>query len=93
MRFTLRFEDYIEQYMLNKAADEPFCPVCYEKCMTFDKKTDAEHIIECYREDLIMRKLRDMIELTGGVPALDVSFINSITQQIEDELDSYQFKY
>ena len=93
MKFTLRFADYLEQYMTNIDNQEPYCPVCYEQCLTFDKKVDAEHIIDCYKEELVIRRINHIVETTGRVPAIDESLIFEINEQIKDEMSEYYLKH
>lgn len=92
MKFTLNLPDYLEQYVTNSKKDEPYCPICYERCMTFEHKEDIEHIIDCYKEQIVLEKLSKIIEETGEVPALDAEFLQSINLEIEQEMVRYYSK-
>tara|TARA_R110000851_G_scaffold203662_2_gene355506 strand:- start:1684 stop:1947 length:264 start_codon:yes stop_codon:yes gene_type:complete len=49
MKFTLSFNDYIDQWDINIADnDTKTCPICYNKCLSGDVVADFDHISECY---------------------------------------------
>lgn len=89
MKFTLNLTDYLEQYLTNDKNREPYCPVCYDKCMSFEHKSDIEHIIDCYKEQMIMDKMSKIIESTGKIPAIDAKFVHDINKMIEQEMMKY----
>ena len=89
MKFTLKLPDYIEQYVTNREKDAPYCPICYEKCMSFNRETDISHILGCYKEQLLWERITSIVEETGEVPVIDENILTNIIEEMEDELFRY----
>ena len=86
MKFTLKLDDYLEQYRINKKKNSDHCPVCYEQEMTGNVEDDVTHIIGCYKDQEIELALLDHMNKTGEFPDIDEFFIDSIIQKIELEI-------
>ena len=65
MRFTLTLHDYLSQYIHNITNEDDHCPVCYGRELQHDSKHDVQHVLDCYKADLLYRALREY-KLTKG---------------------------
>lgn len=86
MQFTLSLSDYIDQYLTNLEQDSTHCPVCYEQVLEHGKIQDMEHIIECYRTQLLERYLREHLAKHGEFPELTTDTVTQLMNQVEREM-------
>lgn len=89
MKFTLSLRDYMEQYLTNMDNDCMYCPVCYDECMCGDQRKDMEHMIECYKDDMIVRVLTEYHDKHGELPPIDEQFMNQLEQQVLQEMAQF----
>ena len=89
MKFTLSLHDYIEQYLNNMDTKHRHCPICYEQHMNDIKADDMKSMLECYKEQIIEKKLHDHIKKHGELPEVDDNFVNSVVDQLEHEMFTY----
>ena len=88
MRFTLKLCDYLEQYAENLRKNNIFCPVCYEKILTHDQAQDVDHILMCYKMQLIELELEKYYNLYGDFPEMSEEFIHGIAHRVESEVET-----
>ena len=93
MRFTLRLSDYLEQYVINTNTLTDHCPICYDKILTFNKEIDIEHMVTCYKIQLLELQLQSHFEDHGEYPVLTESYIMELNDRIESEMSSYHTIY
>ena len=86
MQFTLSLSDYIDQYLINLEQDSTHCPVCYEQVLEHNKIQDMEHIIECYKTQLLETFLRDYLIKHGEFPELTGELVSRLIEQVEREM-------
>ena len=89
MKFTLSLTDYIEQYVRNVEQDVKHCPVCYEQVLEHSKHKDIEHILDCYKLQLLELHIMDTLEKTGDVPPLTDELIDMLADQVSREVNNY----
>jgi hypothetical protein len=89
MRFTLSLSDYIDQYTQNKTDSDTHCPICYDQCMSMDTKIDMKHMLNCYKEELMLRTIQQYVDEFGCFPELDDGFINKVLQLVTVEMARY----
>ena len=89
MRFTLSLSDYIDQYISNVDSGSFCCPVCYDTVLEHNKATDLEHIVECYRAQLLELEMIDHFNVYGEYPELSPGLIVSLIEKVQRELESY----
>lgn len=93
MKFTLSLHDYLDQYTLNKTQEHVHCPVCYESIMTFDLSSDVKHLFQCYKEELLLRRIVTHKKQHGCLPEIDVEYINKIDEEVTRQLLAYCESY
>ncbi len=86
MQFTLSLSDYIDQYLINLEQDSTHCPVCYEQILEHNKIQDMEHMIECYKTQLLEIYLRDHLIEHGEFPDLTRGVVVQLIEQVEQEM-------
>ena len=91
MKFTLKLCDYLEQYAINHEKNNIHCPVCYDKVLELNQPKDIEHILSCYKMQLIELELERHYNLHGDFPELDESFIYNITSRVDSEVETMMF--
>ena len=91
MRFTLKLCDYLEQYAINCRKNTMHCPVCYEEIMVHNQPSDIEHILSCYKMQLIEMELEKHYNLYGDFPELDEEFICDISTRVDNEVETMMF--
>lgn len=93
MKFTLNLCDYLEQYVINLEKHEPTCPVCYDHVFAFEKEKDIEHILDCYKINLIERYIDEYFDEFGDWPVLSEKHVVDITSKVDAEVAKYHDKY
>lgn len=89
-RFTLSLADYLSQYVDDKQTEHNNCPICYENVMSMkDTSHDVKHIIDCYREDLVLRTMVEYHKQYDRLPELSDEFIDCVDVKIQQELSRY----
>ena len=88
MRFTLKLCDYLEQYAINHEKNNIHCPVCYERILTHNKPEDVEHILLCYKMQLIELEFEKHYDMHGSFPDMDDDFIYKITNRVDSEVQT-----
>ena len=86
MKFTLTLYDYIQQYMINREHEQTHCPVCYEQVLCDNTKTNMSHMLDCYKQQVLLYMLqrskhRDIVEIERLVMAA--------ADQVRDEMLTY----
>jgi hypothetical protein len=89
MKFTLSLSDYIDQYTTNKTHGDNTCPICYEQCLYLDTKPDLKHVIDCYKEDMLLNVIQQYRNQHGDTPKLSHDFIDIVLKRVADELFNY----
>ena len=89
MRFTLSLSDYIDQYITNYESGSHCCPVCYDDVLEHNRVTDLEHIVECYRAQLLELLLVEHYEREGEFPPLTSDMITSLIDKVHKEVENY----
>lgn len=89
MKFTLSLTDYLEQYITNMDTGSKHCPVCYEQVLEHNKHKDIEHILECYKLQLLELHIMDTLKKTGDVPPLTDELIDNLDYQVSREINNY----
>lgn len=84
MKFTLSFNDYIDQWETNVEYDDTeTCPVCYSKCLSGDIIKDFDHISECYVVEKVEIEYEKHIKKYGVFPKnLRKDIIDNIVKNI-----------
>lgn len=93
IRFNLTLCDYLEQYITNKNNDEPYCPICYDTCMQWNRSKDIKHILDCYKEQMVVNVLKLYFDEFQEYPEITESFIDEVWQRVEVEMVNYCSKY
>lgn len=89
MKFTLSLSDYIDQYTTNKSLKDNTCPICYEQCLYLDTKPDLKHVIDCYKEDMLLNVIQRYRIEHGDTPKLSHHFVDLVLKRVADELFNY----
>lgn len=58
MKFTLTLHDYIQQYIINREMEHAHCPVCYDQVLVDNTKNNMAHILECYKQQVLLHMLQ-----------------------------------
>lgn len=89
MQFTLSLSDYIDQYITNISNNSMFCPVCYEEVLELNRTTDMEHLVECYRIQLLDTRLREHFDKHGEFPEITANLILDLVDTVRREMEQY----
>lgn len=93
MRLTLTLHDYMMKYIEIKRIGESWCPLCYEHVLTDSRTTNMSHMMECYKDLLIEKRLRRYHDQHGEYPVIDEHFAELINKQSRDEMMLFVSKY
>jgi len=93
MRFTLKLNDYLEQYVINCDKEAYHCPICYDQCLTFNHVSDIEHILLCYKVHLMELELENFHRDYGEYPQITEDFIYTIMDSVSREMERYYTRY
>lgn len=90
MRFTLSLHDYIDQYTINKQQQDTHCPVCYHEVMQHNTREDMSHILECYKEQLLLDMLRVYKTKHGELPGDHLlHMVDTVQNRVRTEMIKY----
>jgi hypothetical protein len=89
MRFTLSLSDYMDQYISNNTREDNHCPICYERVCGVDIGSDLKHMLDCYKEDVILNVIVEYQRRFGEAPAMTSQFVERVEKQVASELASY----
>ena len=89
MRFTLSLSDYIDQYITNLSRDNYHCPVCYEESMEHNRTKDMEHLVECYRVQLLELRFQEYFNKHGDYPRMTAAMILEVVDSVQREMEQY----
>ena len=86
MQFTLKLNDYIDQYKQNLEDGSIHCPVCYEEIMEGNTTKDVTHLLQCYKIQVIELTLIRYFDNNGFYPEIDNMFVETINRDVENEI-------
>lgn len=86
MKFTLTLHDYIQQYVKNRDSQQTHCPVCYEQVLCDNTKTNMAHMLECYKQQLLLQLLKQ--NAPNDPDSID-RIVTQATDQVCQEMITY----
>lgn len=89
MKFTLSLSDYMDQYASNRSVKDNHCPICYECECNGEVAHDLKHVLDCYKEDVILNVIMEYQRKYGEPPAVTSQFVERVEKQVARELASY----
>lgn len=89
MRFTLSLSDYMDQYVSNRSSKDDHCPICYERVCAGEINHDLKHVLECYKQDVILNVIVEYRRKYGEAPTVTSQFVERVEKQVARELASY----
>lgn len=90
MKFTLSLFDYIQQYTDNQSNGVNNCPVCYERVITNNTRDNMTHILECYKEDLLMQMLNRYKKQHNELPGHELlHMVDLVQNRVKQEMLNY----
>lgn len=93
IHFTLTLNDYLDQYVINKHAGENVCPICYESELTWNRNKDIEHIMDCYKQQILLKLMRKYHERFNVFPEITDDFMDYVFDQMREEMVTYCGKH